>query len=111
MELKGYQNILAIWDKFEKGEIRQEEISATLEIEVGNTGIYKAHKIEVRLASDGAKHFNAYFFSMDLSIGGKKIGELRISNYTFSVAHINSTTLKFATLDGEEFNVTGEFTD
>ena len=110
VELKGYQNILAIWDKLEKGEIQEDEISATLKLVIDG-GIYKANQISVVLESSGARTFTARFLSMELRVGGANAGELYISNYTFAVAHIKSTTVKFTTFDGQEHSIKGAFID
>ena len=109
VELKGYQNILAICDKLEKGEIQEDEISATLKLVIDG-GIYKANKISVVLESSGARTFKAWFLGLDLKVT-RSAGELYISNYTFAVAHIKSTTVKFTTFDGQEHSIKGEFID
>ena len=110
IELKGYQNILAIWDKLEKGEIQEAEINATLNLVIDG-GTYKAHKIIANVNPSGERNFDAYFLGMDFRKKKIKIGELYISNYSYPVATINSTTIKFTTIDGQTYNISGAFTD
>lgn len=107
--LKGYQNILAIWDKLKKGEIRKDEISAVLEY---NDYIYHYTSMNVYVSPDGERRFQVYFTGEFFVTGaGFSNGIFVIMKYERKNIGIDSTECGLITFDGQKQDFTAVFTD